>query len=78
MLTRKMLLIVLLFIAGNRLAQVAKDYKDYAAFDFVPGETILLDDNLVNDKPGAAPPAMEPGRGKAAVIKCEQRNFHLH
>ena len=55
MLTRKMLLIVLLFIAGNCLAQVAKDYKDYAAFDFVPGETILLDDNLVNDKPGAAP-----------------------
>ena len=41
MFTRKMLLIVLLFIAGNCLAQVAKDYKDYAAFDFVPGETIF-------------------------------------
>ena len=49
-------------------AQTDKDYKDYSQFDFVPGETILFDDNLVNDKPGAAPIMWNKEGGSAAVI----------
>lgn len=65
---RKISVIALLFIAKSGIAQVEKDYKDYAAFDFLPGETILIDDNLVNDKPGLPPMQWTLEGGKATVI----------
>lgn len=65
---RKISGIVLLLITNSVIAQTSKDYKDYSAFDFVPGETILIDDNLVNDKPGSAPMQWNLEGGKAAVI----------
>jgi OmpA-OmpF porin, OOP family len=45
----------------------AQEIKDYKNFDFVPGEKILLDDNLVNDKVSTSPVNWNIEGGKATV-----------
>ncbi|HRI19630.1 MAG TPA: OmpA family protein [Panacibacter sp.] len=67
MLLRMIAAMVPLMMAGNLIAQTQKDYNDYAGFDFVPGETILFDDNMMNDKPGAAPMMWTIAGGKASI-----------
>lgn len=63
-------IIVIAFISSffRTEAQTEQDYKDYSQFDFVPGETVLFDDNLLNDKPGAAPAMWNMDGGKSSVI----------
>lgn len=55
-------------------AQTSQDYKDYTDFDFVPGETILFDDNLVNEKAGTAPLMWNLEGGKATVVNDNNEN----
>jgi len=63
------LLIALAQVFNSAFSQTQQDYKDYSAFDFVPGETILFDDNLINDKAGSAPIMWNNEGGKATVLK---------
>jgi hypothetical protein len=61
-----------LLFAGNNTAQAQSDISEYSKYDFVPGEVVIMDDNLVNDKVGAAPLLWNVEGGKATV--AEEKN----
>lgn len=64
---KHLLLCTLLLGALPSLCIHAQDINDYKTFDFVPGEKILLDDDLVADKAGGAPLNWKIEGGKAIV-----------
>lgn len=68
----KKIVLPLLLVFIIKIASAQSDYKDYANFDFVPGETILFDDNLASDKPGASPLMWNIEGGKATVINEDE------
>lgn len=71
---KSFLTILSALVAYAVIAQTAQDYKDYATFDFVPGSTILLDDNLINDKTGNAPLMWNLEGGNATVVNTNNEN----
>lgn len=63
----KLLSFILVFTLFTKFSKAQSDITEFSHFDFVPGETVLLDDNLVNDKSGNAPLMWNIEGGKAVI-----------
>jgi OmpA-OmpF porin, OOP family len=56
-----------ILLTGSVRLLAQSDINDYKKFDFVPGEIVLLDDNLVSDKTGSTPLMWNVEGGKATI-----------
>lgn len=66
-------------LLGFQLPQLAaqSEVKDYKNYDFVPGEKILLDDNLLNDVQSNTPLQWNLEGGKATIDVLDNEKYIL-